>query len=341
ELLDFGGDEIYFFEEPSLVGRQFGDALAAYRTSSLIGIAPVGEPSHLNPPMDRVIAAGDRLIFIAEDDDTIVRSDPPAGTPRDEHIVSGTDAQAGPERTLVLGWNSRTPQLLVELDRYVSSGSQVLVIAGGVGVADQVEAVGRRLQRLELSFRAGETTDRAVLNSVTAEGYQHVVVMSYSDMLDEQRADARTLVTLLHLRDIESQRGESFTIVSEMLDVRNRALAHVTRADDFIVSGKLVSLTMSQLAENPGLRAVFDDLFDEEGSEVYLKAAGDYVRLGEPVDFYTVLESARRRGQVAFGYRALAEADQPSKSYGVVINPDKGQAVTFTDEDKVIVLAEG
>ncbi len=341
ELLDFGGDEIYFFEEPSLVGRQFGEALTVYKAASLIGIVPVGEQPHLNPSMERVIAAGDRLIFIAEDDDKIVRTDPPAGTPRDEQIVIGIGVQAGIERTLVLGWNSRTPQLLVELDRYVSAGSQVLVIAEGVGVADQVEAVGRRLQRLELSFRAAETTDRAVLNAVTAEGYEHVVVMSYSDTLDEQRADAHTLVTLLHLRDIEAQRGESFTIVSEMLDVRNRALAHVTRADDFIVSGKLVSLTMSQLAENPALRAVFDDLFDEEGSEVYLKAAGDYVRLNEPVDFYTVVESARRRGQVCFGYRVLAEADQPAKSYGVVINPDKARDVTFTDDDKIIVLAEG
>jgi voltage-gated potassium channel Kch len=341
ELLDFGGDEIYFHEEPSLVGRRFGEALTAFRTASLIGILPVGKEAHLNPSMDWVIGAGDRLIFIAEDDDTIVTAELPHGTPRDEQILTGSHAQAGMERTLVLGWNSRTPQLLVELDRYVSAGSHVHVLAAGVGVADQAEAVGRRLKRLELSFRAADTTDRATLDAITAEGYEHVVVMSYSDNLDEQRADARTLVTLLHLRDIEAQRGESFTIVSEMLDVRNRALAHVTRADDFIVSGKLVSLAMSQLAENPGLRAVFDDLFDEEGAEVYLKAAGDYVRLNEPVDFYTVVESARRHGQVAFGYRVLAEADQPGKSYGVVINPDKAQAVTFTEEDKIIVVAEG
>jgi voltage-gated potassium channel Kch len=340
ELLDFDGDEIYFFEEPSLVGRQFGEALGMFRTSSLIGIVPAGGPPHLNPPMDTVIASGDRLTFVAEDDDTIKRADPPAGTPREDHIQAGEQSRPRLERTLVLGWNSRTPGLLTELDRYVTPGSPLLVIADGSGVADQVEAVGRRLTRLELSFRGADTTDRAVLNAATAEGYEHVVVMSYSDQFDEQRADARTLVTLLHLRDIEAQRGESFTIVSEMLDVRNRALAHVTRADDFIVSGKLVSLTMSQLAENPGLRAVFDDLFDEEGSEVYLKPAGDYVTLNEQVDFYTVVESARRRGQVAFGYRQLALADNPSRAYGVTINPDKAAAITFTEEDKIVVLAE-
>jgi hypothetical protein len=167
------------------------------------------------------------------------------------------------------------------------------------------------------------------------------VVLSYADLLDEQRADARSLVTLLHLRDIEAQRGESYTIVTEMLDPRNRALAQVTRADDFIISGRLVSLVMSQLAENPSLRAVFDDLFDEQGAEIYLKPAGDYVRLDAPVDFYTVVEAARRHGEVAFGYRLLRFAESPSRNYGVVLNPDKTSSNEFTAEDRIIVLADG
>ena len=340
ELLDFDGDEIYFFQDPELVGRTFGDALREFRTSSLIGIVPTGEQPRLNPPMERVIADGDRLIFVAEDDDTIKREDPPESGPRDDLIATGDHARTTIERTLLLGWNVRTPGLLVELDRYVPERSPLLVIADGPGVESKVQTVGRKLQRLLLTYRAEDTTDRAVLDAATAEGYDHVVVMSYSEMLDEQRADAHTLVTLLHLRDIEARRGESFTIVSEMLDVRNRALAAVTRADDFIVSGKLVSLMMSQLAENPELRGVFDDLFDEAGSEVYLKPVADYIRLGEAVDFYTVLESARRRGEIAFGYRLLAYASDASKAYGVVINPDKTESISFTDEDKIIVLAE-
>jgi voltage-gated potassium channel Kch len=339
ELLDFDGDEIYFSEDQELVGQSFGDALSQFRTSSLIGLVSVGGSPQLNPPMDRVIAAGDRLIFVAEDDDTIKREAPDLA-PRAELITIGEQARPGLERILVLGWNKRTPGLLAELDRYVTPGSELLVIAEGSNVEARVEAVGRRLQNLKLSYRADDTTDRTVLNEATAAAYEHVVVMSYSDSLEEQRADARTLVTLLHLRDIEAQRGESYTIVTEMLDVRNRALAVVTRADDFIVSGKLVSLMMSQLSENPELRAVFDDLFDEAGSEVYLKPAGSYVKLGEPVDFYTVLESARRRGEVAFGYRLIASAEDSDKAYGVVINPDKAHELTFTAEDKVIVLAE-
>ena len=71
ELLDFGGDEIYFKAEPALAGRQFGDVLAAYETSTVIGLHPAGGQPQLNPAMTTPIAPGDRLIFIASDDDTI------------------------------------------------------------------------------------------------------------------------------------------------------------------------------------------------------------------------------------------------------------------------------
>jgi ion channel POLLUX/CASTOR len=343
DLLDFGGDEMYFWSSPEMVGRKFGECLALFRTSSLIGIIPVdgtGAPQ-LNPPMDRVIAEGDRLVIVSQDDDTITREEPREAI-REDLIVVHEEAPDTPDATLVLGWNSRTANLLVELDKYVAAGSRLMVIAQGgrADLAGDVEAVGRRLKNLKLTYRAADTTDRQVLDEVTSDDYGHVVVVSYSDDYDEQRADAKTLVTLLHLRDIEAHRGESYTIVSEMLDVRNRALAAVTQADDFIVSGKLVSLMMSQLAENPDLRPIFDDMFDEDGSELYLKPAADYVKVGEPVDFFTVLESARRRGQIAFGYRLLSQASDPDKNYGVFMNPDKAQLITFTDADKLIVISE-
>ena len=49
--------------------------------------------------------------------------------------------------------------------------------------------------------------------------------------------DAKTLVTLLHLRDMAQKDETPFSIVSEMLDLRNRELAEATQVDDFIVSG--------------------------------------------------------------------------------------------------------
>jgi hypothetical protein len=97
---------------------------------------------------------------------------------------------------------------------------------------------------------------------------------------------------------------------------------------------------MAQLSENAELFDVFTDIFDPEGAEVYLKPISDYVILGGPINFYTVVEAARRRGETAIGFRIEAEAGEAGKSYGVHTNPRKSEAVLFTSEDKVIVIAE-
>jgi hypothetical protein len=155
-----------------------------------------------------------------------------------------------------------------------------------------------------------------------------------------QEADAQTLITLLHLREIAEASGKQFSIVSEMIDVRNRNLAEVTRADDFIVSDRLVSLLMTQISENKYLNVVFEDIFDPEGSEIYLKPASDYVKVGADVNFYTVIESARRRGHIAIGYKLKRHAAEADKAYGVAVNPDKSDRVVFAEEDKIVVVAE-
>ena len=148
-------------------------------------------------------------------------------------------------------------------------------------------------------------------------------------------------VVLQPMRDIADQKKASFSIVTEMLDPRNSKLAAVTRADDFIVSNRLVSLMMSQVAESKMINSVFNDLFDPAGSEIYLKPVKKYVQPGEEVNFYTLVEAAQRRGEVAIGYRLEAQSKDANSAYGVVLNPPKAEKVIFGREDKLIVLAEG
>jgi voltage-gated potassium channel Kch len=338
ELLDFGGDEIYFHAEPALVGKTFGEALFAYEDSAVIGLHRPGATPQLNPPMDTRIEAGDRLIVIAEDDDTIRLN----GTPE---IATGAiqlrePAARTPERTLILGWNWRAPAIVNELDRYVAPGSLVTVVADDDTAEEAIARHCAGLQNQGITFQAGDTTDRRTLEALEIASYKHVIILCYSDMLDAQQADARTLITLLHLREFASRSERPFSVVSEMLDTRNRALAEVTRADDFIVSDRLVSLILSQVSENKALNAVFTDIFDPEGSEIYLKLAADYVGLDEPISFYTVVEAARQRNEVAIGYRLSRHADDAAKSYGVVVNPDKSAKITFSEWDRIIVLSE-
>ncbi|MES1244713.1 MAG: potassium transporter TrkA [Acidobacteriota bacterium] len=339
ELLDFGGDEVYFQEEPKLVGKTFGDALLAYEDSAIMGLRKRDGAILLNPPMDTPIEDGDKVIAISEDDDTVRVSD---SAPRiDERAIHGAPAtESRPERTLLLGWNEQGSAIVHELDRYVAPGSELTLVADVPGFAGLIEQECGDLERQKLTCREADTKDRRVLDGLGVETFDQVILLCYSEQLDVQEADARTLITLLHLRDMAEKGGHDFRIVSEMLDVRNRELAEVTQADDFIVSNKLTSLMLSQISENKELNAVFADVFDPDGSEIYLKPAGDYVNLGVAVSFYTVTEAARRRGEVAIGYRRMADAKNAEKSYGVAVNPKKSDTVSFGKEDQVIVLAE-
>jgi ion channel POLLUX/CASTOR len=344
ELMDYGGDEIYFTHEPFFAGKTFGDTLAAYEDTAVMGMRFADGRIQLNPPMDTVVQKGDQLIVVAEDDDTIKLSTKAPPRVEDEAIRSATQRQAEPERTLILGWNDRGAAIVRELDAYVGPGSTLLVVDDQEGTAEALanpqQLADRTLVNLKVFYRRGDTTDRRILDALTVDRFQHIIVLSSPDGADPQEADARTLITLLHLRDIADKLGRHLSIVSEMLDVRNRELAQATKADDFIVSDRLVSLLLSQISENKELAAVFADMFDPEGSEIYLKPADDYVALGRPVDFYTVLESARRQGQVAIGYRRQASAFDAEKSFGVELNPKKSERLVFTAEDKIIVLAD-
>lgn len=340
ELLDFAGQEMYVVAQPGLAGLTFGEALHAFRDVALLGLLGVDGRARLNPPMAELIAESDRLVVMAVDDSAISTVAPPAGLPVVERIATSSKASPRPERTLLLGWSRRAAQMLAQLDRYVPAGSTVTVVASAAD-ADAANRLGGSLANMALTFREGDTTARRLLEELIGEGFDHAVIMAAADTLDDQRADARTLVTLLHLRDITARAGARLPVVTEMLDVRNRNLAQRTNADDFIVSERLVSEMLAQLAESPELDPVFADLFDPVGSEIYLRPATDYVLLdGGPVDFYTVVEAGRRRGEVCFGYRLMALADDASRAYGVVLNPDKQALVPLAPTDLIVVLAE-
>ena len=341
DLLDFIGDEIYFFSAPSLAGKTFGNILSAFEKNTVIGLFSNGTAT-INPPMDRPVQIGDQLIVIAEDDTQIHLTGSGEASVDELLLAKSLPAAPRPEFTLILGWNWRAPTIISELDQYMVPGSKLQIVA----TLEEAEIEGlagaqcSELCNQTFAYTKGDTTDRRLLASLPLNEVDHVIILAYSDTLEIQQADARTLVTLLHIRDIAEKRGLTYSIVTEMLDIRNRNLAEVAQADDFIVSDKLVSLMLAQVSENIHLNAVFSDLFSPVGSEIYLKPVGNYLLPGHPANFHTVVEAARRQGEVAIGYRLRAQAHNAARNYGVMINPHKSETVAYTARDQIIVIAE-
>ncbi|SIQ17395.1 Lipoprotein signal peptidase [Rhizobium sp. RU20A] len=339
ELLDFDGCEIYTLEQPGLTGKSFAAGVMGYETCTLIGVQDTAGKVHLNPHPARVFAAGEKAIIIAEDDAAVRMSEQEIRLTR-EAVRPPQSRTAGAERTLILGWNRRGPIIAAELSRYVAPGSLLTIAADTPDIAADVADIERANDNLAIELKQIDTSDRRQLDALEVPGYDHVLVLGYSDHMGAQSADTRTLVVLLQLRKIADAAGRHISVVSEMIDVRNRDLAEVTRADDFVVSNKLVSLMLAQASENASMSAIFDELLDEEGSEIYMRPMTDYIDITEPVNFYTICLSALKRGEIAIGYRRQrAGTADPRDLAGVVVNPKKTEKIAYDAADRIIVLA--
>ncbi|NHN30431.1 CASTOR/POLLUX-related putative ion channel [Paenibacillus agricola] len=340
DLLDFNGNEIYFKSEKSLTGKAFGDIINAYASSSVIGLFR-NQAVIINPSKDLILEDNDKIIVISLDDDQIILSGLKEYPVQKELLAAVAVATPLPETTLFLGWNEHAIDIIRELDKYVAQGSIIKVAAEFDGDDNRLQSLCEgQLSNCTVQFVETDISNRGALEALVAEKFDHIIVLCYQDRLSVQEADAVTLITLLHLRDISEKTGIQFSLVSEMLDVRNRELADVNKVNDFVISGKIISLMVAQISENKYLNLVYEQLFGSEGSEIYMKKISNYITLSGEVNFYTLVESVQLKNEIAIGYKIEAEAANASKNYGIYMNPQKAAFIKFTDQDKMIVIGE-
>ena len=339
ELLDFDGDEIYFQSESKAIGKTYGETILSYENSAVIGVFSNGRVQ-INPHKEQIIQEGDEIIAISKDDDTVVISAQikPSIDRQVIHNIPPSDVKPG--ALVILGWNSRGPIVMHDLASYLAPNSTVkLVIPSGT---KEIEFNQQSItqKNITVDVQEGDITNREVLEGIGLDLVDHVVVFSCMDEHGYQEADSRTLVTLVHLRDIRDKTNDHFTIVSEILDVRNRELLELNQADDFILSERLVSLAMAQISENKELGPLFTEIFQPEGSEIYFKPVTNYVTVDDPLNFFTIVNAALERNETAIGYRQLSCANDADRNYGLVINPKKSDYVDYAETDQIIVFSE-
>jgi hypothetical protein len=335
ELLDFNGPEIHTVEQPELAGNAFGDALMAYETAMLIGIADGNGRAMLNPPADTMMTDAMRAIVIADGADGIriaaesISVDPTA-------ISLVRPGPRVPERTLMLGWNRRAPTIAREIALYVMPGSVMTVAANVPDLLERVGKVALPNDNMSLLCAVVDTTSRAVLEGLNLMSYDHVLVLGDAEAPANER-DARALMALLQLRRITEAADTHINIVAEVSDAQSGTLAESARADELIVANTVTGLMLAQAAGNDTLTAIFSDLLDEAGSELYLKPASHYVEPGRPVNFYTIVEAARRKSEIAIGHFRDGDGEAGS---GLTINPRKTTMTSYGGDDRIVVIAK-
>ncbi|MFJ8990849.1 NAD-binding lipoprotein [Streptomyces sp. NPDC102279] len=346
DLLDFAGDEFHLTGAGSFAGRPFGAALLGHANACVVGLFTVDGRTVLNPAPETVIEPGSSLIVVARDENSTRTEDCRRLVDPSARAVAAAPATDA-ARLLLLGWNRRAPLVIAQLRDTARSGSVLDVVTEGAvpGAGRNVPGPGREggpdapdTARLEVRFRSAALSRPETLLGLDLAPYDAVMVLGPDVGSGPDRPDDWTLVTLLGLRLVEQRTGRDVRVVTELTDDRNRPLAPLNPGSDVIVSGELTGLLMAQIAQNPHLAAVFEELFAAEGNTICLRPAGNYVRVGTTATFATVVAAARDRGECAIGYR---RRDQwaLSPAHGVRLNPHKGERREWGSEDQVVVVA--
>ena len=183
------------------------------------------------------------------------------------------------------------------------------------------------------------------LVSVDPFSYNNVIILSQSeDDPSPERTDSETMVILLLMRKMlrdNPERHKGTKLITQVLNSENQELITQTNVDDFIISNKLITMIFAQLSEEPKIKQLYDDMFAEEGSEIYLKPAPLYFNaLPVQATFADILAQVGKREEICLGIRLGRHANDPHKNFGVKLNPPKDQVYALSEFDSLVVLAE-
>lgn len=328
EMLDFDGDELYFSEFPELVGATYEQARLAFEKAAVMGLA-TAEGVMLNPPPDRTLEAGDRVVALVADDSEFVLS-AVREVPQVE-IAEEPDPEP-PQHILLVGWSSLAPRVMKELDEFLTPGSEITVLVDPSLASPKKTEVSKGLVNSKVEIRLMEGGPELLHEVLGESRYEQGILLGYREGIAAGDADARTLLTLMALRQ-RWPKGHppEVRLVAEVLDQRNVPIAQVAGVDDFIVSDQLASLMLAQLSENVELRGVFDELFDAEGVALALRPAKRFAPDGS-VTFGQIVAAGSHFNESPIGYRTASDGR-------VVLNPAKSVTIALRPEDEVVVLA--
>ncbi len=334
ELLEFKGDEIYFYSHPDTIGKSFKEIVLSFERSVPIGIVR-NQKTLVNPDKDTIIETGDQLILITEDEDTAVYR-PDGWKVDDEAIVTKNHRSSVKQHQIfVIGFNRKTVAVIQEFDLYLAKGSKIQVLVNTDAYFSEIRTLDEKLGNIELEMFSGETYKRDVLEKYINASCESIIIFANEDVANEDQ-DSQTLMTLLHLRDMEEKLDTRFDIIAEISDVTNSEIVDLAKVDDFIISELIANKMLVQVSENRQLKAIFDHLLSDEGSEIYLKPMTDYVKATIPVNFYTLSQAALSRQEIAIGYKRYNEDGKAE----IDLNPNKQAILSFGSNDFLIVISE-
>jgi hypothetical protein len=372
-LMTFDGSECYFstwdaggvyeydyedgpskgepYIDDGMTGKTFQSVLFRFSTAAVIGVRfanldspevlainPSGRPVMLNPDGDYVMQYGDKVLAVAEDNDTFWfgQDNMPDKTP----LPPFNAPPPQPETFLLAGWRRDMDDIVRELDKWAPPGShltlfnrfstekQVKQLANGgmllpgdgkdtnlfktEGIFENIASVelikgnccsGKELSRLGPKKLESDDDERVPNSRYRIEDFDNVLTLSINTKITGMSADSRVMVSMLIIRHLQETRGaEGKTLVAEIKDPRTQELMSFTNCTDSVVGNEIVAMILAQISEDRDIGYVMEDLFSEEGMEMHVKDVRLFLQADERLNWWELVDRCAQRNMLLMGW---------------------------------------
>jgi hypothetical protein len=342
EILSFDGCEIYFYED-DWNNVLFSDLGYYMKDGIPLGVYSEEEGLVLRPPTDTVLKNGDSVVILAEDDSTIAYENKQYYFPDREKTIIDKRLEQNRKRILILGWHKVAEVFIEEATDYLLEGSDFDIMFDQPTdelktVIDEIDA---EYSDFNIKLHDSNPLDLEKLEAFNPSGYDTIVILSQS-MKEESadKIDSDTLIILLLLRKVIKE-SDDIHIITQVLNSENQEIITQTNVDDFIISNKLITMILAQLSEEALMKTFYDDIFSEDGSEIYVKPATLYFdTFPQKISFADAFFCAQQRDEICLGIRKGHLSRSLDDNFGIKLNPEKDMALELNENDFLIVLSE-
>ena len=333
DFLDYDGDEVYFFKAGVFVGLTFKQVMLNLQSEMLIGVLTNNNKVVLNPDKNYIIQNEDQLIIIAEDDENILKLHDKPSLSELLNVIAikpRTESFEEPKSILVLGWSKLGQLIFDKTIQFLGAGSKVsfLYRKDFVTTIPNTENYSHEVSLIETN-----TNDQELLsNCLIANDFDIVLILGYDDYYSADVSDTYSMMKNLAVKKILETKKTSFStrIILQLNDGSKKDLISTNQESEFIVSDLLSALLITQLADNPKLWYVFEELFSNEGLKININHSDAYDPIKkEEISVEDLLILALKKDETLIGY---VENNQ------CYLNPNKSKIINDITKTELIVI---
>ena len=327
-ILSFEGSEFYLSQEKKLIGKTFGELTKMMVNAVPVGIARNGK-FIIAPQKDEKLLDEDELLYYTETRDDLEFVDVKQGVGETEKIIKSKESiKPKKDNILILGCNNKIDIIYKDFGNNIGT-----VTIAGVS-KKQIELLKVIIKKRK-DIKTKIVTDNLSLkeNLITlVNNLDHVIILK-DENVDNEISDVNNMLLYLRLIKVRELLKKNYTIITELNSDENRELIEIKYSNDFIVSSNITAMMLAQMAEEIRLRPLFFELLSEDGANVHLKGADEFVNHGGLVS--NIRMNLLQKGYIFLGY--ITKEGNDTK---YIYNPNSRLLIDFKEDDRLILLGK-